>query len=37
VDVTLRKYVKRITGGAAGMVTYRNETTRTVAPRAAHQ
>jgi predicted ribosome quality control (RQC) complex YloA/Tae2 family protein len=37
VDVTLRKHVRRIAGGAAGMVTYRNETTRTVAPGAAQQ
>jgi predicted ribosome quality control (RQC) complex YloA/Tae2 family protein len=34
VDVTLRKYVKRIAGGGLGMVTYRNETTRTVKPQA---
>lgn len=32
VDVTLRKYVKRIAGAGPGMVTYRNETTRTTAP-----
>lgn len=34
VDVTQRKYVKKIKGGGPGMVTYRNETTRTVVPRA---
>lgn len=34
VDVTPRRYVRKIKGGAAGMVTYRNEETRTVAPRA---
>jgi predicted ribosome quality control (RQC) complex YloA/Tae2 family protein len=33
VDVTTRKYVRKIKGAAAGMVTYRNETTRTVTPR----
>lgn len=33
VDVTQRKYVKKIRGAGLGMVTYRNETTRTVAPR----
>ncbi|MCZ2098422.1 MAG: hypothetical protein LC121_19590, partial [Anaerolineae bacterium] len=33
VDVTPRRYVRKIKGGAAGMVTYRNEETRTVAPR----
>jgi predicted ribosome quality control (RQC) complex YloA/Tae2 family protein len=32
VDVTQRKYVKKIKGGGVGMVTYRNETTRTVSP-----
>lgn len=32
VDVTPRKYVKKIKGGGPGMVTYRNETTRTVRP-----
>lgn len=34
VDVTPRRYVRKIKGGAAGMVTYRNEETRTVAPRS---
>ncbi len=34
VDVTRRKYVKKIKGLGPGMVTYRNETTRTVVPRA---
>lgn len=34
VDVTPRKYVKKIKGGGTGMVTYRNETTRIVAPRS---
>lgn len=34
VDVTQRKYVKKIKGAGPGMVTYRNETTRTVVPRA---
>ncbi len=33
VDVTERRHVRKIKGAAAGMVTYRNETTRTVAPR----
>ena len=33
VDVTLRKYVKKIPGGKPGMVTYRNEETREVRPR----
>lgn len=33
VDVTQCKYVKKIKGAGPGMVTYRNETTRTVAPR----
>ncbi len=32
VDVTECKYVKKIKGAGPGMVTYRNETTRTVAP-----
>ncbi|MBZ0301734.1 MAG: NFACT family protein [Anaerolineae bacterium] len=32
VDVTPRKYVKKIRGAGPGMVTYRNETTRTVQP-----
>lgn len=34
VDVTQRKYVRKIKGAGPGMVTYRNETTRTAAPRA---
>jgi predicted ribosome quality control (RQC) complex YloA/Tae2 family protein len=34
VDLTFRKYVKKIKGGATGMVTYRNEETRTVVPRS---
>ncbi|MFZ4815270.1 MAG: Rqc2 family fibronectin-binding protein [Phototrophicaceae bacterium] len=34
VDVTQCKYVKKIKGGAVGMVTYRNETTRNVAPQS---
>jgi predicted ribosome quality control (RQC) complex YloA/Tae2 family protein len=34
VDVTRVKYVKKIKGAAQGMVTYRNEETRTVAPRS---
>jgi predicted ribosome quality control (RQC) complex YloA/Tae2 family protein len=33
VDVTQRKYVKKIKGAGPGMVTYRNEMTRTVSPR----
>jgi predicted ribosome quality control (RQC) complex YloA/Tae2 family protein len=33
VDVTERKYVKKIKGAGPGMVTYRNETTRTVQPK----
>ncbi len=32
VDVTRIKYVRKIKGGGPGMVTYRNETTRTVTP-----
>jgi predicted ribosome quality control (RQC) complex YloA/Tae2 family protein len=32
VDITLRKHVRKIKGGAAGMVTYRNEETRLAAP-----
>ena len=32
VDVTQRKYVKKIKGAGPGMVTYRNETTRSVNP-----
>ncbi|MBZ0292589.1 MAG: NFACT family protein, partial [Anaerolineae bacterium] len=34
VDVTECKYVKKIKGSGPGMVTYRNETTRTVTPRS---
>ncbi len=34
VDVTRVKYVKKIKGAPQGMVTYRNEETRTVAPRS---
>jgi predicted ribosome quality control (RQC) complex YloA/Tae2 family protein len=34
VDVTYRRYVKKIKGAGPGMVTYRNEETRTVAPRS---
>jgi predicted ribosome quality control (RQC) complex YloA/Tae2 family protein len=33
VDVTQCKHVRKIKGAAPGMVTYRNETTRTVTPR----
>lgn len=33
VDVTQVRYVRKIKGAAQGMVTYRNETTRTVQPR----
>lgn len=33
VDVTRVKYVRKIKGAAAGMVTYRNETTVTATPR----
>ncbi len=33
VDVTKRKYVKKIKGAGPGMVTYRNEETRTVVPK----
>ena len=33
VDITERRYVKKIKGGASGMVTYRNEVTRTIKPR----
>ncbi|NDJ59900.1 MAG: fibronectin/fibrinogen-binding protein [Chloroflexi bacterium] len=32
VDVTERRHVRKIKGGGPGMVTYRNEETRTVAP-----
>lgn len=34
VDVTERRYVRKIKGGGPGMVTYRNEVTRTIAPRS---
>lgn len=34
VDVTERRYVRKIRGGGPGMVTYRNEETRTAAPRS---
>ncbi|MBC7815136.1 MAG: NFACT family protein, partial [Burkholderiales bacterium] len=34
VDVTRCKYVRKIKGAALGMVTYRNEETRTVTPRS---
>jgi predicted ribosome quality control (RQC) complex YloA/Tae2 family protein len=34
VDVTRCMYVKKIKGGGAGMVTYRNEEPRTVVPRS---
>ncbi len=30
--MTYRRYVRKIKGGGAGMVTYRNEETRTVTP-----
>jgi predicted ribosome quality control (RQC) complex YloA/Tae2 family protein len=33
VDVTERRHVRKIKGGGQGMVTYRNETTRTVEPK----
>jgi predicted ribosome quality control (RQC) complex YloA/Tae2 family protein len=33
VDVTRVKYVRKIKGAAPGMVTYRNEQTRMVAPK----
>ena len=32
VDATYRRYVRKIKGGAAGMVTYKNEQTQTVVP-----
>ncbi|PJF31496.1 MAG: hypothetical protein CUN51_03980 [Candidatus Thermofonsia Clade 1 bacterium] len=35
VDVTERRYVRKIKGGKAGMVTYRNESTLNVPPRPA--
>ena len=34
VDVTPRRYVRKIKGAAAGMVTYKSEQTRTVAPKS---
>ncbi len=34
VDVTQCKYVKKIKGASPGMVTYRNEETRTVIPQS---
>jgi predicted ribosome quality control (RQC) complex YloA/Tae2 family protein len=34
VDVTFRRYVRKIKGGGPGQVTYSNETTRTVRPRS---
>lgn len=34
VDVTRVRYVRKIKGGGQGMVTYRNEQTRVVAPRS---
>jgi predicted ribosome quality control (RQC) complex YloA/Tae2 family protein len=34
VDVTRCVYVKKIKGGGQGMVTYRNEETRTVTPQS---
>ncbi|MCK6577214.1 MAG: NFACT family protein [Anaerolineae bacterium] len=35
VDVTERRHVRKIKGGRPGMVTYRNEVTRTASPRPA--
>lgn len=35
VDVTERRYVRKIKGGKVGMVTYRNESTLTVPPQPA--
>jgi predicted ribosome quality control (RQC) complex YloA/Tae2 family protein len=37
VDVTRVKYVKKIKGAAPGMVTYRNESPRSAAPRSEKQ
>jgi predicted ribosome quality control (RQC) complex YloA/Tae2 family protein len=37
VDVTRCKYVKKIKGAGPGMVTYRNEATRLVAPRSEEE
>jgi predicted ribosome quality control (RQC) complex YloA/Tae2 family protein len=37
VDVTERRHVRKIKGGKAGMVTYRNESTLNVAPRPAEK
>jgi predicted ribosome quality control (RQC) complex YloA/Tae2 family protein len=34
VDVTYRRYVKKIKGAGPGIVTYRNEETRTIVPRS---
>jgi predicted ribosome quality control (RQC) complex YloA/Tae2 family protein len=34
VDVAERRHVRQIKGGSAGQVTYRNEVTRTVAPKS---
>jgi predicted ribosome quality control (RQC) complex YloA/Tae2 family protein len=34
VDVTRRRYVKKIPGGAPGLVRYANERTLRVTPRA---
>lgn len=34
VDMTYRRYVRKIKGGGLGQVTYRNEETRTVVPRS---
>ena len=37
VDVTQCKHVKKIKGAAVGMVTYRNETTRSVTPQSVEE
>jgi predicted ribosome quality control (RQC) complex YloA/Tae2 family protein len=37
VDMTLRKYVKKIKGAGQGMVTYRNEETRMAVPKSEHE
>jgi predicted ribosome quality control (RQC) complex YloA/Tae2 family protein len=37
VDVTLRKYVKKIKGAGQGMVTYRNEETHMVVPKSEQE
>jgi predicted ribosome quality control (RQC) complex YloA/Tae2 family protein len=34
VDITERRYVRKIKGGKLGMVTYRNESTLSVPPQA---